>query len=57
MAPKWLGKVPWTTIAEFFLGWWKTRKKKPNVDGETGGPIQPTDDEPAVDTNETRPAA
>lgn len=49
MAPKWLGKVPWTTIAEFVLSWWKGRKKDDK--DKTGSSVPTTDNKPPVDTD------
>lgn len=54
MSPKikW-SKVPWTTIAEFVLAWWKGRKKDDK--GKTGSSVQPADNGTNLGDTETRP--
>ena len=55
MAPKWVSKVPWTTIAEFFLGWWKNRKAGKDDTPKTGSENKEIYHGPVVDSDEARP--
>lgn len=47
MAPKWLSKVPWTSVIELVLDWWKGRKH----DSSKGdGQVQKTNDKSPMDS-------
>jgi hypothetical protein len=53
MAPKWLSKVPWTSIAELVLSWWKGRKKDDNP--KTGSQDKKPDNGAVVDSDKAPP--